>query len=148
MVGWSDAGKRAIAEAMFRRGRTFLRAAALLQREGGYSFVVGHLICQALEIMLKAFLLISDFNKYEPKLKRFGHDLLALSEEVSAAYGLKPMREPLQQELHELNNLYKTNFLRYGDFRDLLLDPNIFIKDTRVMRRMLAAVRLADRALK
>ena len=50
-------GKRLVAESMYAKGKGFLGAALLLRREGGYGYVVLQLLCQGVEITLKALLL-------------------------------------------------------------------------------------------
>ncbi len=116
-------GERKIAEAMYHRGKNFLAASVLLQREGGYGYVVLHLMCQGIEIILKAFLLLRDYGKYKKRLRTYGHNLLTLSEVASSVYGLDPLREPVRQELDRLNNLYQKHVLRYADIHDIFLDP-------------------------
>jgi hypothetical protein len=143
------AGKRMIAKSRYHRGMLYLQAAALLQGHSGYSYVVGQLICQSREIILKALILLKDYDKYEPQLpyRPYGHNLVRLSEEASLLYNLPIMRKSLRQELEELNELYKSQFLRYGDARDFLVDPNT-IKDTRVISRFRACLRVAEREMK
>jgi hypothetical protein len=53
-------GKQEIAAAMYVKGKNFLGAAMLLRQKGGYEYVVLHLMCQGIEITLKAFLLFKD----------------------------------------------------------------------------------------
>jgi hypothetical protein len=140
--------KKQIAKAMLHRGNNFVGAAVLLEQKGGYHYVVLHLICQGLEIMLKAFLLLRNYDKYLPLLpnRQFGHDLVALAVEASSVFGLNPLRRSLLVELKGLSGLYKTHFLRYADFRDVLFYPNE-IPYTRVTFRMLACQRLVGREL-
>jgi hypothetical protein len=147
MPGWTKHGKRRIAQSMYQRGLSFIGASVLLQQKAGYSFVCAHLMCQGLEIVLKSLLLFNDYDKYLPKLdNKFSHNLVRLANKASQIYGLKPMRLPLRDELDTMNNLYKSHFLRYGDARDLFLDPNS-IHDKLLVRRVIALVRLANREL-
>jgi hypothetical protein len=78
---WTDFGKRRIALAMVHRGEQFLAAAVLLKKQGGNGYVWRHLVCQAAELITKGSLLLFDYDRYKPNLKKFGHRLLALSDE-------------------------------------------------------------------
>jgi len=72
-------GKRMVAHAMYSKGTSFLGAAALLHRQGSYESVVLHLMCQGIEIILKALLLVSNHDKYAPQLTALGHNLEKLA---------------------------------------------------------------------
>ena len=140
--------KNQVARAMLHRGYNFLGAAVLLEQNGGYQYVVLHLICQSLEIILKALLLLKNYDKYLPLLptRRLRHDLVELATIVSSEYSLRVLRSPLREELSNLNALYKTHFLRYADFRDII--PPKDIHYTRVLYRILACQRLVARQLR
>jgi hypothetical protein len=134
---------------MYRKGKSFLGAAILLQRNGGDEYVVLHLICQGIEITLKGLLLLTDYEKFRPKLRKYGksgHDLLLLAEDVLAVFRLHPMRVALRAELQALSSLYEGQLLRYGTYRDILVDPNT-IASSLVVWRIVAAGRLAEREL-
>ena len=55
--------KRLMADGHYRRGQHFIAAAILLRQHGGHEYVVLHLLCQGVEIVLKAILLLRDFDK-------------------------------------------------------------------------------------
>jgi len=143
----STHGKRKITESMYFKGKNFLRAAILLRKAGGYEYIVLYLLCQGIEITLKSFLLFHDYDKYKPRIKtRFRHDLEKLTVELLSIFGLNPIKPLLSDELHNLNMLYINHYLRYGSFYDVLVDPNTISSD-RVLRRIVATLRLADRFL-
>lgn len=137
-------GKRVVAESMCAKGKAFLGAAILLRRHSGYEFVVLHLICQGIEILLKGLLLVADYDEYKPKLKKLGHNLVRIVEEALQAADAKPLRPELQAELDKLNKLYSQHLLRYGSGYDILVDPTT-IPSKRVLRRVAALLRLIER---
>lgn len=139
-------GKRLVAESMYAKGKSFLGAAILLRQKGGYEYVVLHLLCQGIEIVLKALLLLRAYETYKPKLKVYSHNLETLVDGVVAEFKLHPLRSGPATELHVLNSLYASHRLRYGSFYDVLVDP-LTISSGRVLRRMMAVVRLAERHL-
>jgi hypothetical protein len=51
-------GESKVAQAMFHRGKEFIKGAILLDREDAYQYVVLHLFCQSLEIVLESLLLL------------------------------------------------------------------------------------------
>jgi hypothetical protein len=61
----------------YQKGRYFIGAALLLRKHGGDEYVVLHLLCQGVEIVLKALLLLHDFDKYRTLLKGYGHAAVA-----------------------------------------------------------------------
>jgi hypothetical protein len=137
-------GKRAIAQRMFVKGQSSVAAAILLRQQGGYEWVVLHLHCQGLEIVLKAFLLLHDYDYYSPRLRKdYGHDLEKLARATLRLYGLNPLSTAVASELHGLNQLYRQHLLRYASGYDLVADP-VAIPSDRVLRRLVAALRLAD----
>lgn len=141
-------GKRSVALSMYSKGKAFLGAAILLRKRGGYEYVVLHLLCQGVEIALKAMLLLRDYDAYKPKLKKpLGHNLEKLVETAVKEFGLNALRPTLDQELRRLNSLYSGNLLRYGSFHDVLVDPRTIGSD-RVLRASAAALRLCDRSLR
>lgn len=137
-------GKRLVAASMFAKGKAFLGAAILLRQKGGYEFVVLHLLCQGIEVTLKGLLLFMDYDKYKPKLRRIGHKLLSVSEAAAKAAGLPPLKKDVHTELEVLSNLYSQHLLRYGSGYDILVNPST-IPSSRVLRRMVAVLRLAER---
>ena len=139
-------GKRLVAKSMYAKGKGFLGAAILLRQEGGYEYVALHLICQGIEITLKALLLLGAYDTYMPKLKTLHHNLEALVSVVLAEFKLHALPSGPATELHGLNSLYRSHRLRYGSFYDVLVDP-VTIPSGRVLRRMAAVLRLAERHL-
>ena len=114
-------GKRGMAVMMYQRGRSFLAASALLSRARGDAYVVMHLLCQGLEIVLKAILLLVDYDLYRPQLKRLGHDIYELARAVTQATKRKPLRKALLTELKVLGDIYKAHHLRYAGMFELLV---------------------------
>lgn len=137
-------GKRAVAHSMFAKGCGFVGAALLLRKRGGYEYVVLHLICQGIEILLKALLLAADYDKYQPRLRTLGHKLVRTASEAAAAYGQHPVREKLSRELRSLEILYSSHRLRYSSGYDALVDAST-IPSALALRRTLAVLRLAKR---
>ena len=85
-------GKRMVAESMYAKGKSFLAAAVLLRQCGGYEYVVLHLICQGVEITLKALLLFKNYGHYRGQLKKpLSHDLTKLVTTASLAFGVRPI---------------------------------------------------------
>jgi hypothetical protein len=74
-----------------------------------------------------------------------GHDLKRISTVAIGAFKLNPLPPAVASELTVLNSLYKTHLLRYGSIYDVLVDPAT-IRSDRTMRRICAAIRLAERA--
>jgi len=130
---------------MLGKGKAFLAAAVLLKERGGDDFVVFHLFCQGLEIFLKGLLLYEDYDRYHPRLRQgFGHDLERLAAEAANAFSLHKPSGPLAAELSNMNSLYKKHLLRYASMVDVLRRlPSL--STTRVFRRTVALLRLADR---
>ncbi|MBB4429114.1 hypothetical protein GGD66_007714 [Bradyrhizobium sp. CIR48] len=140
-------GKRLMALALYRRGKSFIGAAVLLERQlGADRYVVLHLLCQGAEIILKALLLLLDYEKYIKQQRRHGHDLNRVVAVAIKAFGLHPMRPNLAQEVQALNNFYSRHLLRYDGLHDILIDP-ASIESNRVFRRIVAVLRIAEREL-
>jgi hypothetical protein len=137
-------GTRLIAESMYAKGKAFLGAAILLRDHKGNEFVVLHLVCQGIEAPLKGLLLVIDYDKFKPELKKLNHNLLNIVNTASLAAGLRPLRSPVRTELEGLNRLYSRHFLRYGSGYDILVDPTT-ISSKRVLRRVGALLRLVRR---
>jgi hypothetical protein len=153
------AGKRLRAHHMFDRGMSFLGAAVLLQKHGGNDYVFLHLVCQALELILKAVLLFADYDSFVKKLPprstqtpegRYGHNLVKLANSACGCYRrLKPMSAPLLSELAALNRLYQGQPLplRYAGLHDFFIQPKNIKRDL-VLRRTGAMVKLIQRELR
>lgn len=133
-----------VAESMYVKGKAFLGAAVLLRQKGGYEFVVLHLLCQGIEVVLKGLLLAIDYDKFKPKLKNFGHDLLKLTDAATSAAGIPALRPRVRSEMESLNQLYSRHLLRYGSGYDILVDPKT-IRNRLVLRHMIALLRLIER---
>jgi hypothetical protein len=139
--------KGMIAHAMFHRGKQFIRAAILLDREDGYHYVVLHLFCQGLEIILKGLLLIRNFNLYSPQLKSIGHNLTEAAKKVMAEFGAKPLKKDIMHQLEGLNNLYGKHLLRYGSSLDIFIDPEQFPTNL-VFKKAIQLIILGNRMLR
>lgn len=137
-------GKKYIAASMYAKGTAFIGAAALLHRNGGYQYVVLHLLCQGIEVAMKGLLLAKDYDKYNPMLKGIGHNLSKAVDTAIAAGGFSPLKPAVRTELENLSQFYKKHLLRYGSIMDILVDPHS-ISSERVVRKMLAVVRLVRR---
>jgi hypothetical protein len=136
-----------MAKLFYDRGQHFIAAACLLRQKGGDEYVVLHLFCQGLEIILKALLLIRDWKKYYPLLQnRYRHNLRPVVSDALTEFCLKPLRPPISQELNELDKLYHTQALRYGFLNSVFTDPST-IPNKLVVRRIGAVIRLAKREL-
>jgi len=138
--------KQLVAAAMYRKGKAFVGAAMLVRTYGGDEYVVLHLICQGIELVLKAILLAIDYDKYCSRLKHLGHDLLKTAREVVTVVGATPLKPILTTELKELANLYQQHVLRYGTAFDILVEPST-IPSAVVVARIHAVMRLAQRRL-
>jgi hypothetical protein len=142
----TDYGKRGVASLMYDRARGFAGASALLGKVGGegLAYVQLHLLCQSIEIALKAVLLRLNYDKYRPKLRMFGHDLPALVKEVSLAVGRnKQLSAALGKELAVVGTLYASQRLRYASDFDLFVNPHT-IPTRRVEFAFLAMIKLID----
>jgi hypothetical protein len=140
-------GKRMVAESMYAKGKAFLAAALLFRQKGGQEYVVLHLLCQGFEVTLKGLLLAVDYDKFKPKLRkfgRFGHDLVILIDAATTAASLPPLKPVVRTELEGLNKLYSPNFLRYGSGYDILVDPRTIPSD-QVLRHITAVLRFIER---
>jgi hypothetical protein len=105
-----------------------------------------HLLCQGVEIILKALLLFLDYDKYSKMQREHGHDLRRVVLVATEAFGLRRMRPSLAQEMEALNRLYSKHLLRYDGLLDILVDPST-IESGRAWRRIAAAIRLTEREL-
>ena len=140
-VSLTPVGKRMVAETMYAKGQSFVIAAALLRQNGGYEYAVLHLLCQGVEVALKGLLLLISYEKFRPKLKPLGHNLLAIADEATSASGLRPLRPALRAELQILNTLYSRHLLRYGSGYDLLVSAST-IPSQHLFRRAASLFRL------
>jgi hypothetical protein len=60
----------------------FYAAAVLLRQNGGDGYVVLHLKCQGIELVLKGWLLLRNFDKYKSKIRAYSHNLERLVREM------------------------------------------------------------------
>ena len=141
----TERGWRYVAESFLSKGRSFLAAAVLLERQGGHRFVVLHLLCQGTEIILKSLLLFLDHKKYRKPCKKYRHDLNQVISASIEAFRLHPLRPALAKEVNTLNNIYMRHLLRYESVHDLLVSP-ASIESDRMLRRMAAVMRASRSA--
>lgn len=142
----TDHGKGLIVRAMYQKGEAFLLSALLLRERANAEatqYVVRHLICQSIEIILKTALLLIDYDKYIAVIshRRFGHNINSLANEVIRAASLKPLRPAIEKELNELSHFYSQHLLRYAGLQDIFHQPDI-LSYTLVLRRLRACIRL------
>ncbi len=131
---------------MYKRGCSFALAAHHLKKEGGDKFVVLHLICQSIELILKSFLLYKDYDKYISKMKKINHDLEKAVKKVITEFGVGNKMSPsTADELKSLNFYYMNHILRYGIKYDLLIDPETIPIDN-VLKKLNSTIRLANRS--
>ena len=145
-------GKKKVAHALFYRGVNFMLAAKILEKKGGYRYVVLHLLCQGLEIIIKGLLLMQNYDKYKPKLTNesrggLGHNLVRGSEELRNELDSTSLKidEDTMSELKILNNFYHNHLLRYGSpALDLFVEPKTISSDL-VIRYAFKLVRFGNR---
>ena len=143
-------GKRRIALSMYAKGKAFVGAYLLLQRQSSsepLDYVALHNLCQGIEITLKGLLLLRDYDKYKPQLRRLGHHLDEIALAAIQAHALKPLKTPLSQELATLSKAYAQHLMRYGSVYDILVDPRT-IERQRAVRRIAAVIRIIEREFK
>ena len=87
----SKHGREYVASSMYAKGKAFIASALLLKRNGGSQFVVLHLFCQGVEILLKSLLLLIDYGKFNLKLKSLGHDLVKVTDALIAELKLNKL---------------------------------------------------------
>ena len=134
---------------MLHRGHSFLKSAILLKRVGGSKDVELYNICQGIEVVLKSFLLFSNYDKYKPLLPKrnhFSHDLIKLTSEVLTEYQVNDLSQAQADELERLNHYYTNHYLRYSGAHDIFF-PSTDIDYALAGKKLLAAIKLADRKL-
>lgn len=136
--------KSLVAKAMYEKGRAFIGAALLVNQKNGNAFVVLHLLCQGIEIVLKALLLAKDYGHYKPRLKDLGHNLVKAAAAVRKATGLNVFTHGALAQLQALNTYYSQHLLRYASNFDIVIDP-ASIPHERIIRHTLALVRYTER---
>ena len=141
-------GKNLIALSMYGKGKAFIGAHLLVARQPASEpteYVTLHLLGQGIEVTLKAFLLLLDYDKYVVQLRKpLGHNLVKTAEAAITAFGLNPMRPALKAELEAVSTPYSNHMLRYGGIGDIFIAPSSIHRDS-VFRRIAAAIRLAER---
>ncbi len=143
-AGLTIAGKRSVAHSWYLKGRSFIGAGLLLRKHGGDESVTLHLLCQGIEVTLKALLLYSDYDLFKPKMRRpLGHDLVLLAETAMKHFGFNHLSDARRSELAELNNFYSNQLLRYGSVVDLLIAPST-IPHSHVLKGMRTVFKLGD----
>ncbi len=137
-------GRKLVAASMYDKGKAFIGAAILLRRQSGHPGVVLHLLCQGIEVLLKAILLRVDYKTHQPRLKRIGHILERAAAATRAATGWHLYRHSTGQELAKANEFYMAHLLRYASGVDILIDPAT-IPSSRLVRHTFALLRLLER---
>ena len=140
----SNYGRSVVARTMFEKGIAFTAAAALVDRHNGNASVVLHLLCQGVEIVLKAILLNADYKKYRPRLRVLGHRLSAIAAETRTVSGLHVFAGAAGQELKQLEDFYSKHLLRYAHSFDIIIDATT-IPCQRVARHIGAVIKLCQR---
>lgn len=141
-------GKQLAAWRFYLRGRQFIRVAFTLdQDDPGDGYVVRHLLCQGVELILKALLLRKNYDKYRPLLRKapFGHDLLGLLNEVKQLYIVK-LEPELLADITKLNSFFKTHLFRYSDI-EAFLSPAETFPIRRCLEKLLDLMQVMDRRM-
>ena len=137
-------GKAGVTLVMYEKGKSFIGAAVLVNQKNGHKAVVLHLLCQGIEIVLKAVLLKVDFTEYKPQLQPLGHNLTKIAAEVRKATNLHVFIGEAGLELKTLDQFYRKHLLRYASTFDILIDP-ITIPSNKVLRHAAAIIQLCER---
>ena len=133
-----------VARSMYEKGKGFIGAALLVDRQNGHPSVVLHLLCQGIEIILKAMLLEIDYDYYKPLLRKFGHDLPKTAKAVRNATSLHVFPPRIHVELQTLSNFYRQHLLRYASNFDIFIDVRT-IPSKRVLLHITALIRYLER---
>lgn len=140
--------KTMIVQAEYAKGKSFLGATILLRQRAcseADEYVFRHLLCQAIELILKSVLLAVNYDRFQPQLAtKLGHRLLKIADEVHAVCGIAPLRAPIAKELHLLDQVFSTHRLRYASALDVLVSPES-IHYRKTMHRLAALVRVIER---
>ena len=138
-----------ITAAEYEKGKAFLRMSSLAAEQGkteAFDYVSLHLLCQGIEIYLKALLLRKDFDRYWPRLRQLGHNLTEIARETAAAYGRKPPSGRVAEELAALARGYGLHQFRYAGPTDIFGAPES-IERRNVKRYLVALVTGVERSL-
>ncbi|MDB4988662.1 MAG: hypothetical protein JWN04_3840 [Myxococcaceae bacterium] len=142
----SQARRRLHGLSLYEKGGHFAAAGVLLQRNGRNGFVVQHLFCQALELMLKGLIIVKNDKVTEKQLKGLGHDIEKLATHVRSVYGLSALSKHAAKELTDLTIDFTLHQLRYGSRADVLFGPPVDAQN-RLRRLVFAIARRAERHL-
>jgi hypothetical protein len=134
------------ARLMVERGKGFVAAAMLLDRKDRHYEVVLHLLCQGLEIFVKGLLLLRDYDRYSPKLTKYGHNLVRLVNVGLSEFKAQPLPKDVAKELAILSNLYSQHLLRYSSLLDVV-GGLATVKIDLVTRRLSKVMKLSARRL-
>ncbi len=118
----TKSGKDLRNKIMFRKGKSFIKAALLLRKSHDCETVASHLLLQGLEVILKSLLLHKGTTMQE--IKKIGHDLLKLIN-TDHLRNIFHFEDELISEIKVINVLYKKHHLRYGSGIDLIIDLKI-----------------------
>lgn len=142
--------KRLYAKATYEKGKAFLFAAILLKGHANseaQEYVLRHLLCQGVELISKAALLLIDYDKYEPFMEKyFRHDIRRVADEALVAAKQKPLSPLIAKELGELSRFYSQHRLRYSGLHDIFFNPNSLPYEL-VLIRVGVSVRLIRRRI-
>lgn len=140
--------KNQVSISMYEKGKSFIAAYYLLNKNNGHPQVSIHLLCQGIEIIMKSFLLMSDYDKYKNYIKRnIGHNVHKSVTDAIQEFNLKPIATEMSNELEGLTKYFKNHLLRYGSMMDILASPNQ-LPYSRTLRKLVASIKLADRELR
>jgi hypothetical protein len=136
--------RQMVARDMVARGQHFFASAILLKQHAGHPYVWRHNFCQGIEVLMKGLLLVKDFDRYWPRMRGFGHKLLDVCDETSAAYGIPKPAGEIRGEIEYLSRFYQQHWLRYASGVANLIDANSIAYE-RTLRRLVAVQRLLSR---
>ena len=139
--------KAMIARAQFERGCAFVGAAHLTRPHAMHEpqqYVVLHLVCQGLELIIKGILLTKDFDTYRSKEKIFGHKIERLTDEAIKVFNLRPLEPKLKTEIKYLAERFSAHQLRYASAMDIFIAPSSIEYDL-TLRKLHAVIRLSRR---
>jgi hypothetical protein len=146
-MGLTKHGKMMMASAQFEKGCAFVGAAHLMRPYAVHEpqqYVVLHLVCQGIELIIKGLLLIKDFDGYRQREKKFGHNIDHLVKEAIKVFKLNPLNPKLAAEIKYLAERYSTHQLRYASVVDIFIAPSSIGCDL-VIRKLNAVIRLSRR---
>lgn len=116
-----------------KKGVAFIKAYAILEKNGGYYPVALYNLCLGIELCLKSFLLKHGVSIDELREKqKYGHNLDKLVVKCSEITKTK-MTDEEQNEMRHLNNSYRHKEGRYSSdmdwtFRGVKVEFNNFLK--------------------